>query len=674
MTFRLRCVLPKQLVMVIEALGTRPVMPSSLKESSNIYGWLTKDFLNTKEFTMNAGGVNYTCSNLPVVIGLIVHLLDIKVIEIEGDIFSQIDAKGTLKRTPIPKSVDVRDDFPLMFRLNLKQVEVLPFADLVCFLSYGCSPFDQGKISENNQHKVFLELERKVTATYPEVVNPIIKAENWTEKTVKEEKPLVETGFLNATDLKPLRGIIALDDEDEKVFKLLHFLKSRELRSLNLAANLRLHITMLEKKQEVKKTATPTEGAVHRTPMGTMFASSAIATPSKPVAPLNTLCDEMSSFEYLRETKPSEHGTKKREKTYFLESLQTIGRELQKMNGDLVVAKSFDTSLKMETLWQQAKTEETNQEPLQIEENNVTFITQADIEAHMQVVANQVTDQIPRKKNNQTPDAQGPVLEDASNVDQKALAGEDEADQGAILEEGRKRKREESTKPGPTDLDGKDQEGTPVQDRERKRKQTKLNDTKDKEDRQSTDFGHEDDDESDDLPIARLGDKQPAAVRNSARKATKPDVSEPTSPNDDTPPYDDNPLNASASLLITDYSETISPLNSPKMTIVTHQNRAPPATTIRMMVATEDATKSASLPISTPSEQTPEEEKNVKKELSAEMLKGFQRITSKAAAKDKKPPPTKRPTPPPKPKSTRPPRILVRKPPVRQTRKKPKKK
>jgi hypothetical protein len=93
-----------------------------------------------------------------------------------------------------------------------------------------------------------------------------------------------------------------------------------------------------------------------------------------------------------------------------------------------------------------------------------------------------------------------------------------------------------------------------------------------------------------------------------------------------------------------------------------------------MMVATEDATKSASLPISTPSEQTPEEEKTVKKELSAEMLKGFERITSKAAAKDKKPPPTKRPTPPPKQKITRPPRILVPKAPVRKTRKKPKKK
>jgi hypothetical protein len=439
---------------------------------------------------------------------------------------------------------------------------------------------------------------------------------------------------------------------------------------------------MLEKKQEVKKNATPTEGAGHIPPMGTLFISSAIATPTKPEAPSNTLCDEMSSFEYLKETKPSEDGKKKREKTYFLESLQTIGRELQKMNCDLVVSKNFDTSLEMETLWQQAKTAETNQEPSPIEKNleslkmagPVTFITQTEIEAHLNVDANQVTEQIPKKTTNQTAVAQETVLEDASNVDPKALAGEDQADKGAILEARKKRKREESTKPGPTDLDGKDQEGTPVQDRERKRKQTKLNDTKDKEDRQSTDFGHEDDDESDDLPIARLGDKQPAAVRNSARKATKPDVSEPTSPNDDTPPYDDNPLNASASLLITDYSETISPLNSPKMTIVTHQNRAPPATTIRMMVATEDATKSASLPISTPSEQTPEEEKNVKKELSAEMLKGFQRITSKAAAKDKKPPPTKRPTPPPKPKSTRPPRILVRKPPVRQTRKKPKKK
>ncbi len=200
---------------------------------------------------------------------------------------------------------------------------------------------------------------------------------------------------------------------------------------------------MLEKKQEVKKNATPTEGAGHIPPMGTLFISSAIATPTKPEAPSNTLCDEMSSFEYLKETKPSEDGKKKREKTYFLESLQTIGRELQKMNGDLVLAKSFDTSLKMETLWQQAKTEETNQEPPQIEENNVTFITQADIEAQLQVVANQVTEQIPRKKNNETPDAQETVLEDASNVDQKILAGEDQADKGAKLEEGRKRKKKE---------------------------------------------------------------------------------------------------------------------------------------------------------------------------------------------------------------------------------------
>jgi hypothetical protein len=290
---------------------------------------------------------------------------------------------------------------------------------------------------------------------------------------------------------------------------------------------------MLEKKQEVKKNATPTEGAGHIPPMGTLFISSAIATPTKPEAPSNTLCDEMSSFEYLKETKPSEDGKKKREKTYFLESLQTIGRELQKMNCDLVVSKNFDTSLEMETLWQQAKTAETNQEPSPIEKNleslkmagPVTFITQTEIEAHLNVDANQVTEQIPKKTTNQTAVAQETVLEDASNVDPKALAGEDQADKGAILEARKKRKREESTKPGPTNLDGKDQEETTVQDGERKRKHTKLNDPKDKEDRQSFDFGHEDDDGSDGQPIASLGHTKPAAIRHSARKAPKTDAS-----------------------------------------------------------------------------------------------------------------------------------------------------
>ncbi len=66
----------------------------------------------------------------------------------------------------------------------------------------------------------------------------------------------METGFLPAGDLKGFRKIVALEDGDENYSKLLIFIKSKELRSLNLAANLHMHINMLETKQKSQEERT----------------------------------------------------------------------------------------------------------------------------------------------------------------------------------------------------------------------------------------------------------------------------------------------------------------------------------------------------------------------------------------------------------------------------------
>ena len=66
----------------------------------------------------------------------------------------------------------------------------------------------------------------------------------------------MESGFLPAGDLKGFRKIVFLEDGDENYSKLLIFIKSKELRSLNLAANLHMHINMLETKQKSQEERT----------------------------------------------------------------------------------------------------------------------------------------------------------------------------------------------------------------------------------------------------------------------------------------------------------------------------------------------------------------------------------------------------------------------------------
>ena len=351
--FRLRCVLTHELFKVIELVGMCPRVPNTM-QNTKFYQWMTNDFLKVQVFKRKEQGSQFTCSNLPVVVGYIVHLINIESLEVDIDFTKNFDpATGDMRTKAVMSTKDVRETCKISFGFKTGPTK-LRFLQLVLYLIHGCVPFEMGEKNKPvDQHISFFEtLDTSIQINFAQLVRPIISGDSMPKKSeAVAEKVVDEVGFL-PNDIH--NNLCKLADKTigkaEKEAKVLHFLKSKETRYLNLAANLRLHHTYIESR--LSKDGIPDE-----------FAQSwdAEITNTTEDTDESVVLKEFEGFPFLRQTKKI--GGPKQEKVPFPKILTEVGLELQKQNLEVFKQVPFEVSKDFKSNWSDLMKKDLNSVP-----------------------------------------------------------------------------------------------------------------------------------------------------------------------------------------------------------------------------------------------------------------------------------------------------------------------
>jgi hypothetical protein len=251
--FRLRCILMKQLFSIFEDLGVRAEVPDCYERFPQ-YKWLTQDFLSIKQLKHMGTGLQYSASNIPVVIGLIIHFIGTGDITVPLNLKSLCKADGSMiMNEPVN---DYRDAIKLRFRFttlfdgNL----MVPFDKAIMMLIYGCDPYKIPEGQESSftpREDVNLLFEKLSGVPFGTVMGTVLSGGE-IKKDVKDEKPLPVTGYLPDVEYKALKNKFELPGMTSAVREgeILSYLKNKEQKYLALSANLRFHINFMESKKK----------------------------------------------------------------------------------------------------------------------------------------------------------------------------------------------------------------------------------------------------------------------------------------------------------------------------------------------------------------------------------------------------------------------------------------
>jgi hypothetical protein len=355
-TYRLRCVLLKQLFNAIELLGIRADVPDYYKRFQ-LFRWLTKSFLEFKELKRDEGGKKYMTSNIPVVVGLIVHLIKTNVINITMKHKEVFTASGSLKN-PV-QGDDFHKSIPLTFTLPVfGNQHIFTFDKLICTIIFGCMPFDKGKrgrshapTEPSDKFKALMETFNNVT------LRTLLRFLKTAEKKSKDEVETVVnvSGYMPDNDYKGLvKRFTEEVDPKEKPTSILAYLKNKELKYLALAANVRFHINYLEH----TKGKFENEGDVECDESALTDGEAAVEPkPGKETPLLHALdmCRFLKPNRDDKEPKPNpedEEVTKVSAVNTFPGFLRGIAHQLQRVNLDLALQSArTDTNYSLHWLY-----------------------------------------------------------------------------------------------------------------------------------------------------------------------------------------------------------------------------------------------------------------------------------------------------------------------------------
>jgi hypothetical protein len=345
--FRLRCILTQQLFLVIEQIGMRAQMPMDLA-STTLYKWMTNDFLNYKQYKRKETGSKYTCSNLPVIVAVIVHLVENGEMEVSGDYYSIFKQhSGDVTKPYSEKMNSVRDTFKVKFTLKVNPPITLTFPSMVSWMIFGCGPFHPaGKAPPKRNTEQFVQFQaflnkldlRNLLRTIwldEKLIKQKVKVDNGEKKVMLGFLPNdVHQRLMNKKE-----QAMAKQTEDDQKETCITYLKEQESRYLNLAANLRMHIAVMENM--------PSDDAMAGQEQSDGFGGLTETTqPDDDEEP--NLYKHMANFQYLKE-KPVVDGQKKA--NVFPHQLQVIGDELGTENVKAIRSMGIDYSQDMESIW-----------------------------------------------------------------------------------------------------------------------------------------------------------------------------------------------------------------------------------------------------------------------------------------------------------------------------------
>ena len=265
--FRLRCVFMQQLFHTYELLGLRADVPDCYSRFNN-HQWMNKDFLSIKEMKQSGEGSQYSASNIPVAIAMIIHFIGTGDITIPLNLKTLTRSTGAIKKE-LPSDRDFRESIDLKFRFQgLYEGHLSVKLDqAILILIYGCNPFDKPKENETFPRKDVCALFKKLESVpFKEMMNPVLAG-----AMVKTEAKIlinpVVTGFLPDAEYKSIvakfesPGTTAKVKEEE----ILEMLKNKEKKYLAISCNLRFHINVIE----TKKLATANASSVTVLPFST---------------------------------------------------------------------------------------------------------------------------------------------------------------------------------------------------------------------------------------------------------------------------------------------------------------------------------------------------------------------------------------------------------------------
>jgi hypothetical protein len=350
--FRLRCVLTQQLFHVFQSLGMRPMSPNDIS-TLTIYDWMNEGFLKYNEFKRFLEGSKYTCSNIPIVLGIIAEMVRQGTITVDCDFKDLFEAgKGNLQVPFQRKFNDVRSGFPVLFSMTTPVVTKYPLRALVIWIINGGNPHNPIVPREEEIAK-YLEFDEVLKEmTLASIVRLVWKGDSMPMPISEKKEQKSMKGFLPNDVYKRL--LTKVEEATEKPSEkpgdeIIVILKEQESRFLNLAVNLRVHIDLMENFTEKPD---PGAGAAA---FDVSFADDS-ALPVQESTP--AIFEHVANFKYLIESRKD--GKKNIASNPFPKGLSDKGTCLVVSNTKNVKDLNLDYKTDLKTHWEKLFDDETD--------------------------------------------------------------------------------------------------------------------------------------------------------------------------------------------------------------------------------------------------------------------------------------------------------------------------
>ena len=200
--FRLRCVLTQKLFLIFELLGMRAPLPAHC-ESTKIYDWMTCDFLRFPLLKRLEGGTKYTCTNIPVIIAVIVYLINEKKIEVDGNFLDLFDSRdGSILQKPnVHKNTDVRTSLIVYFTVNtVPPRRSIELHQLILWLIYYDFPFqspNKGPGKKAPGSKMIMQVDKWLNdVDIDQIMKNVLHSDSKDKKKGKPAIVELDEGFL----------------------------------------------------------------------------------------------------------------------------------------------------------------------------------------------------------------------------------------------------------------------------------------------------------------------------------------------------------------------------------------------------------------------------------------------------------------------------------------------
>jgi hypothetical protein len=329
--FRVRAILMSELFQVIGLIGSRPQLPMAL-DTYSMYTLMTTDFLLVPQLLRHEDGSKYTCTNIPIVLGIIVNLIENNLIEPKLDFEATFDSKkGNVLDAKTKKTLPsmMRTSVQVLFDLNFKtRKENMSLMKLMVYLIYGMNPFVTDR---NTEFKVNTDLFDELDDHLEDIVLKDYMKLMFNGTAVVRKGQVFEdvtmNGFLIYDEMRSIHALMnESHGDEEKTLLMKQKLEKFECEHLMRAANLRCHINLLSKKMNAVVEQDDGLGD--------------IGPSTNATGPLSF----MSNMRYLESGKNEEKNT-------FPELLRVLGKTMVPQNIQCVETLKLDDLQTMDEIW-----------------------------------------------------------------------------------------------------------------------------------------------------------------------------------------------------------------------------------------------------------------------------------------------------------------------------------